>query len=127
MADAFALTGSYTTTPNTGAPSLLAGLGAPIDEEFQISEKALVAGLDLSVDSAVVIPFGSVTNANIVIIKSPVNKVKARLTSADGSVQAIPVDGVLILISQTVPFTALDLTRLPGVDTVVDVFLGQIA
>jgi hypothetical protein len=132
MADNFALTGSYTTTPNVGAPSTIADLVAPIDEEYQLLAKQLVSGLQLNADSPQAVPFGAVGTvtpggANIIIIKSPSLKIDAVLTSADGTSQVIPVDGFLALISHTVPYTALSLTRLAGQVTTVDVFLGQTA
>jgi hypothetical protein len=37
----------------------------------------------------------------------------------------VPVDGVFIVISRSVPFTAIDLTRVPGVTTTVRAFIGQ--
>jgi hypothetical protein len=80
----------------------------------------------LSADAPLSVSFGSgVVSAAVVILKATGGKVRARLTSADGSQQAVPVDDLLVLISQSVPITAIDLTRVPGVLTTVDVFLGQ--
>jgi hypothetical protein len=81
----------------------------------------------LDVDTPVAVNFGSgVTSAAVVVLKATGGKVRARLTSADGSQQAVPVDDQLLLVSQSVPIIAIDLTRVPGVLTSVDVFLGQI-
>lgn len=52
-------------------------------------------------------------------------KVDVRLTSGDGSQQIIPVDDLMIIISRSVPFTAIDLGRVAGQATVVHLFLGQ--
>ncbi len=52
-------------------------------------------------------------------------KVTVRLTSADGVQQSIPCDGELMITSRSVPFTAVDLTRVAGQETRVKVFLGQ--
>lgn len=81
----------------------------------------------LDADAPVDVNFGSgVTEAAVVVMKATGGKVRARLTSADGSQQSVPVDDLQVVVSQSVPFTAIDLTRVPGVSTSVDVFLGQI-
>lgn len=65
----------------------------------------------LATDSPESIAFGDLTNAHVIWLKVTGGKVRARLTSADGSQQAIPVDNLLVLVSRTVPVTAIDLTR----------------
>lgn len=70
--------------------------------------------VDLGTDAPESIAFGDLTNAHVVWLKATGGKVRARLTSADGAQQAIPVDPVLILVSRTVPITAIDLTRVSG-------------
>ena len=97
----------------------------PFDEEVVLAEKHYVEP-NLTVDTPVVVGFGGVTNAHVVVI-APDNgkKVTARLTSADGTEQAIPVDDTFILITRTVPVTAIDLTRVAGTATKVKVFLGE--
>lgn len=124
MATQFGLSGSYTAEPLDGVPSLDPSIGTPIDETMQLAYKA-TSEVHLTVDTPVAVDFAGVTNANIVILKAVGGKVRARLTSADGTTQAIPVDSVLILTSREVPITAVDLTRLPATDTVVRYFLGE--
>lgn len=123
--DLFSIQGQWSTSPQTGGllASGAAALLTPILEQMSLDEKQ-VATYDLVGDSPQSIAFGGVTNANVVIIAAT-RKVRARLTSADGSQQSIPIDGLAILISRSVPFTALDLTRVPATDTDVAVFLGQ--
>jgi len=103
----------------SGAAALL----TQILEQVTIDEKNLVT-YDLTSDSAQVVAFGGVANANVLIIATD-RKVKVRVTSADGATQAIPVDDTLILISRTVPITAVDITRVPATETHVSVFLGE--
>jgi len=51
------------------------------------------------------------------------SKVRVRLTSGDGSQQAIP--GTFMLVkSEDVPFTALDITRMASTETTVDITIG---
>lgn len=123
MSDQFVLDGSYTATPQGSIQSLDPTVGASISESLSIKSKQYVP-VSLSVDTPVSVPFGTVVNAHVVVLKSTA-KAKARLTSADGSTQAVPVDGVLILRSDSVPITAIDLTRVPATDTIVRVFLGE--
>jgi len=123
MADQFVLSGSYTVTP-LSLTSLDPSLATPIDEPLALKSKQ-PSDITLSVDTPVAVPFGTLVNAHVVILKALGGKVKARLTSADGTTQAIPFDSFLILMSQTVPITAIDLTRVPATATIVKVFLGE--
>jgi hypothetical protein len=125
MADQFSLTGSYQATPAFGSPSAIGAIIAPVDEELILVDK-FYDQVQLTVDGPVSVPFGGgVVNAHVVILKATGGKVTARFTSADGTTQAVPVDSFAVVMSRTVPFTALDLTRIPGQLTAVDVFLGQ--
>lgn len=65
----------------------------------------------LTTDSPESIAFGDLTSAHVIWLKVAGGKVRARLTSADGTQQAIPVDDWLALVTRTVPVTAIDLTR----------------
>lgn len=127
MSDKFTLQASARAVPNNTLPL---GSGCPtIDfpflEEMTLATKNYDEP-DLLVDAPVPVGFGGVTNAAVVII-STVNgaKVTARITSADGTEQSIPIDDTLILICRSVPVTAIDLTRLPATATKVKVFLGE--
>lgn len=125
MSDQFTLGGSWTTSPLVGTPSGIAALAASIDEELVLTEK-FYNSIPLNTDAPVTVNFGGVTNAHVLILKATGGKIRARLTSTDGAAQAVPVDDMHVSISRSTPITALDLTRLPGVVTTVDVFLGQI-
>jgi len=124
--DLFKIQGQWSTSPQDGG-LLMSGAApigpTPINESVTLDEKDLNS-IKLSGDGAVAVPFGSVANAHVVVIQSD-RKVMVRLTSADGATQAIPVDGYLQLISRSVPFTAIDLTRVPATLTNVSVFLGE--
>lgn len=124
MADIFQLGGSYTTAPANGAPSADPSLNAPIDESMTLIRKHQDT-IDLTVDSPVTVQFGGVINAHVLIVKTVGGKARVRITSADGSTQSIPVDSFYASISNTVPITAVDLTRVPSQLTTVKVFLGE--
>jgi hypothetical protein len=123
MADTFKLLGSYETVPLGSVQSFAESIIASINESVVVVHKQ-VGLIDLSSDSPAAVSFGGVASANIITMKAT-GKVKARLTSADGSVQAIPFDDYFILMSRSVPITAIDLTRVSGVATTVRVFLGE--
>ncbi|MEE9592242.1 MAG: hypothetical protein V3W28_01525 [Thermoplasmata archaeon] len=125
MSDRFTLSGGYTTTPLGGEPSFDPNIDAPIDETVQLVKKKFDT-IELTVDTPVVVDFGGLTNANVIILKSTGGvKVSARVTSADGTTQAVPFDTYFVLMSMDVPITAIDLTRTPATPTTVRVFLGE--
>lgn len=130
MADNFSLQGSIQTSPASGSPSGVFALIASLDEQLTLVRKHQDEVL-LDVEGPVSIAFGGVVNAHVVVLKvSAGPKVKARFTSTDGAVQAIPIDPFFLVItrgsnSPVVPITAIDLTRTPGFDTTVEIFLGE--
>lgn len=126
MADVFSLVGSYQATPAVGSPSAIASVIAPVDETVTLIRK-YYDSIPLNADAPISVPFPSgITSVHVVILKATGGKIRARFTSGDGALQAIPVDGFHATFSRSVPFTAIDLTRVPGTPTVVDVFIGQI-
>jgi hypothetical protein len=124
LADLFSLSGDLGTTPAAGTPSGAFQLIATLDESATLAHKH-EDDLDLTVDTPVVVSFGGVTNAHVVMLHATGGKVKATLTSADGTSQAVPVEPLLILMNRTVPVTAISLTRVATVATSVTVFLGE--
>ena len=127
MSDTFTLQATARAEPNSTLPlgSGCPTITIPFDEQVTLVVKNYDE-VDLSVDTPVSVSFGGVVNASVVVI-STVNgaKVTARITSADGTTQSIPIDDTFILISRSVPVTAIDLTRLPATATKVKVFLGE--
>ena len=122
--DTFKLSGDYVTLPLSGSPSGDPEISSPLDEQITLKNKAI--GLyELTADAVVAVGLCGLAGAHVIVLKTVGGKVKVRLTSADGAVQSVPVDTFFCVISQTVPFTALDLTRVSGVTTTVKVFLGE--
>lgn len=124
MADLFSLAGQVGSVPASGSPSGAFQLIATLDESLTLLHKHQDT-LQLTVDSPVVLNFGGVVSAHVVIMRVTGGKVDARITSADGTAQIVPIDPLLILISKTVPITAISLTRVATVDTTVEIFLGE--
>lgn len=124
MATAFKLQGSYELNPLTAPLSFAQAIATPINEAktLHVQQSTEVV---LTVDTPVSVPFGGVTNANIVILKSVVGSVTARVTSAAGALQSVPFDTYWILMNDSAPITAIDLTRVAGVETTVRVFLAE--
>lgn len=127
MSDTFKLDGSWSTTPSSGVgDSGCAVLSAPLTETITL-EKKLFQDIVLDVDAPVVVSFGGLTAAHVVSIATQGQKIRARMTSADGTDQSVPIDDLFLNISRTVPITAIDLMRVAGAETLVKVFLGQTA
>lgn len=124
MADQFALTGGYTTSPLDGVSSFDPNIDAPIDEALTLGKKRFET-MALTVDTPVAVSFGTLTQAHVVVLKAVGGKVRARFTSLDGASQAVPFDTYLILMSLETPITGLDLTRTPATETEVRVLLGE--
>lgn len=84
-----------------------------------------MAEFELTSDSPVTVPLAALSQAHFVYMRSTGGKIRARLTSADGTQQSIPVDPTLCVMSNSVPFTAIDITRQPGVQVTVRVLLAE--
>lgn len=128
MSDTLTLHGSITTGEGCGcASSFSPSVSIPIDESMSLKGAVNLGEFELTDDSPVSVPLAALARAHAVFLRSTGGKVRARLTSADGSSQAIPVDPVMFVISESVPFTALDLTRAAGVQVTVRVLLAEAA
>lgn len=131
MPDQFTLSGQYGTTPSAGGiASGIAAITVPLLEQLNLVAKHYDS-ITLGTDAPTSVEFGGVVNAHVVVLKATGGKVRARITTTDGAQQAVPCDDLVIIISRgstgtPAPATAIDLTRVPGVSTVVEVFLGQI-
>jgi len=122
------LNGSVTITPLggqlLGPSSRVPSTEVPFDEPVALSAY-MVQSLVLDTDSPMSVPFGGVSSVNFLSVKAIDGKVRVRLTSADGSAQAVPVDGLLVVQTDSVPITSIDVMRVAGTQTSVEVILGQ--
>lgn len=126
MASIFHLDGSYSVCPASGFCSGDPSIDACLDEQL-VLKAVHVESFELTSSSPVIINFGNVTNAHVVVIRVYGAHVKATLTSADGTNQSVPVDPLFVEISMSVPITALTLTRDSGstFNTTVKLLLGE--
>ena len=125
MADTFRLQGSFATTPLIGLPSGFPSLTGPITEITQLDNKATTQYL-LTTDLVQTVDLCGLASVAVLIVKVVGGKVRMRVTSTDGTLQAIPIDGFFALLSLSVPITAIDLLRSPGVETTVQLFMGEL-
>ena len=124
MSAIFRLNGSYISTPSSGNPSGQPSVNTHIDEVVGLVRQA-VSSVSLSSDSPASVDLCGLTNINVLMLKAVGGKVTVDITSADGTDQSIPVDSFLALTTQTVPITAITLTRVAGRATTVSLFLGE--
>lgn len=125
MSHTFKLHGDYSCTPASGSPSAAPTVTAPISEQVTLVRAPTVLEYELDADGAVPVAFGQLDDASVVVIKTVGGKVSATLTSADGTDQVVPVDSFAAIISESVPYTALSLTRVASTLTTVKVLLGE--
>lgn len=95
----------------------------PLDERMILQHK-ISDSLTLTTDGPVAMSLGGIQNVHVLHLKASA-PITARLTSASGSQQLVPVDPILIQHAFSVPFTAIDLIRSPGVLTDVNFFIGE--
>lgn len=108
MADRLDIDGTFVVTPS-GTPSLELTPSGTIDETLQLTKRSNDKW-DLSAAVSQVISFGPVTDAHVVKAKTVGGEIILEITTAEGTDQTVPVDSVLILISETNPVTAIKAT-----------------
>jgi len=124
LADTFELSGSYATEPSSGSPSADPSLAAAIEESVSLDLKELRT-YRLDADSVQTVDLGGLDEVNVLLVKAVGGKLKVRLTSTDGTTQAVPVDSFLCIISESVGITAIDLLRETGIEVTAKIFMGQ--
>lgn len=116
--------GSDSISPPVGNPSGQPTTLVSKDETLALNNY-LSTVVYLTVDTAVSVSLGTLTSVNYLSIRSGDSKIRVRLTSADGTTQAVPVYPSLDLRTDTVGITAIDLTRTAGIDSEVFIVMGQ--
>ena len=127
MSSTMRASGQITDQPISGIGSGQPTTTIPLDETVALSDSSMTSAYNLTVDGPVNVDFGTLDGANVIFIKTIGGRVVVRLTSAAGTTQAVPVDSILFLICTSEPITAIDLERVAGQDTRVNVALGQAA
>lgn len=120
----FRLDGDYSSSQTSGQPSGQPDITSPLSELMYLSQNAVLS-LDLTSDPAVSVPFGSLSGANVIVVKAVGCPVKLTLTSSVGTSQAITVDGFAAIMSETNAYTAMTVQRTTGIEATVSIFLGQ--
>jgi hypothetical protein len=127
---AFQLAGTLSASPQGAAPSTLDAT-AELAESLTLGAR-LLTEVHLTADTPVTVPLAALASAAVLMLRATpatagaAARVLAALSSADsGAGQIVAVDPFLLLMSAHSPVTALSLTRTAGVDTTVEVFLGE--
>jgi hypothetical protein len=94
-----------------------------IDGDTAISLSALPNGVNMSIIKVTPNIGLPPSPANPDGVPAQPNPVTVKLTSAAGSAQGIAIDGFMVLLSQSVPYTAMSIARPTGVQTTVRVQL----
>lgn len=126
--DIFTITGNFAAIPLLGDSQGFLTVGTQFEENVQVN--SMTGRYNLTDDAAVDVEFpAGISAANVVMIAAVGGVVTARVTWSTSSVssQALPVDPMLHLISRTEDITAVTLQRSPGVETFVEVYIGQVA
>jgi len=123
MADLLRLAGSIAIAASSGSPSGHAALAIPVDEQWPVDHARGNLHYLLITDAARVVDLDGLT-INFLMVRASA-KVRTRITSADGSTQSIP-GTFLLLRSEDVPISAVDITRQPAVETSVDITIGVV-
>lgn len=123
-ASVYKLTGSYSTQPAQGVPSGKSSESALINEVVYLAAKT-TNELFLLDDNLVDVPFGSVDGAAVVFMRAVGGPIEARITTALGATQVVPVDSLFQLISVANPVQEISLKRTSSQNTMVNVFLGE--
>ncbi len=124
MSDTLLLTGQLAINPprSCAADSDLSTI-VNLSESMTLAAKQTVSFVIPS-DAAFPIDLTATPNVNMLFIDASA-KVMLTITTADGAVQTLPVDPMMLWFSSSVPITALSVTRVAATDTTVHLILGD--
>ncbi len=88
-------------------------------------KRVLSTSYTLDSDTPVSVDLGNLEEVNYLSVRAEGGYVRLRITTTMGTTQAVPVDPSLILRSDDVGITAIELTRESTVDTEVYIVLGE--
>lgn len=96
-----------------------------LDERLYLGAgKFAVIPVDLTGDAPVVVDMHGLS-AHIVFARASSGKARMTVTSTDGAAQNVPIDPIGLVISRSVPITAISFTRVAGEANSVKLFIGQ--
>lgn len=120
------LSGSYSLQPPSYPPSSAQQIGSPIQQTNYVKYWAAL-NVDLTTDGPIAIPFppGMTLCHMLNFAVQGGSPIEMFLTSADGTLQAIPVDPQAILYMNNLPVTAISVQRTTGVLTTLTYLIAQ--
>lgn len=121
MSDLLRLSGSLSVAAASGSPSGHASQSVPIDEQLPVDHARANLHYDLVDDTPQVVSLDGLS-VSFLLVKAS-DKIKVRITTADGAQQVVP-GTFMLLLCDDVPITALDVLRQPAVETLVDITVG---
>jgi hypothetical protein len=124
MSFVFRLDGSFSSSPTSGQPSGQPEINTPINESLYLDMQSVVS-LDLTSDAAVTVPLGSLSGANVIVIKTVGCPVKVTITSTVGTSQSIQVSSFFVLMNDTNAVTSITVQRTAGIEATLSIYLGQ--
>lgn len=123
MADQLDITAALQTSPQIGNPSGVATLTIPIELQLSIINKS-IQQFDLTSDSPQNVDLTMFPNgAQVLQVQTVGGKVTAGVTTEKG-VSNVPIDPLYLQVDQSGSISAITLTREPGQETNVYVFLA---
>lgn len=111
MSDSLTITGQLAIVPDSTSDADLSGdfaIKVPLNATLTLSRKESVSVI-LADTTPVAVNVGSIVSIHALAIRTD-EPITATITSASGSSQVIPIDSMLILLTETVPITAITLT-----------------
>jgi hypothetical protein len=114
---------SYSTRPATTTEVELARVQAILEDSLAVAAE-VSGGVALTSDSAFDVPFDTLPDGATVLIVRATTAITIAMTSAAGTLQALPVRDLFFLVSPT-PITALRFTRTAGIASQVSFYLGS--
>ena len=121
MAETFSISGSWRTTPSAGAQGDITAL-ADLFTTMVIKRKQ-VTELDLTSDPVVAVALGG--SIHVLSVRTVGGRANIRITTAGGSTQVVPVDTLVVIVTDGYPITALDVQRETGVNVQVSLFFAE--
>jgi hypothetical protein len=121
VAETFQFSADVSSQPVVGFPSGDPTVDIPINFLGQIKRPLQQGAVFLTTDNPVSLSFGDLASAMIVVITTVGGKIRVRYTSTDGAQQAVPCDPIAVVVAQSVPMTAVDVTRVAGSGSTVQV------
>lgn len=121
MSETFSIDGDWKTVSPAGGQGVISAV-AELFTDLVIKRKQVVE-LDLTSDAAVAVALGGSIDA--LVVSTIGGRATVRITHAGGATQIIPVNALLVLVTEDYQISALDVARETGVNVQVSVFFAE--